>query len=83
MKVDVRTVELYMHVLPYGEHRPDGITHRPDGSNRLPIIVSSGRNLNACQTLNGVRTDALELWDLLELRRASGRFAITSGRMQS
>jgi len=40
MKTDVRTVELRVHDLPYGGHRPDGITHRPDGSSRLPITVS-------------------------------------------
>jgi hypothetical protein len=40
LKGDVWTVELCMHILPYGEHRPDGITHRPDGSSRLPITVS-------------------------------------------
>jgi len=33
LKGDVRMVELCMHVLPYGEHRPDG-------SSRLPITVS-------------------------------------------
>jgi hypothetical protein len=43
---DVRMVELCMHDLTYGGHRPDGITHRPNGC----------RNLNACQTLNDVRT---------------------------
>jgi hypothetical protein len=26
-----------MHDLPYGGHHLDGITHRPDGFNRLPI----------------------------------------------
>jgi hypothetical protein len=56
LKADVRTVELDMHDLPYGGHRPDGITHRLDGYSRLPITVSWGRNPNACQTLNGVRT---------------------------
>jgi hypothetical protein len=56
MKTDVRTIELCMHDLPYGGHRPDRITHRPDGCSRLPITVSWGRNPNACQTLNGVRT---------------------------
>jgi len=40
MKTDVQTVELYMHDLPYGGHRPNGITHHPDGSSRLPITVS-------------------------------------------
>jgi hypothetical protein len=55
-KIAVRTVELCTHVLPYGEHRLDKITHRPDGSSRLPITMSWGRNPNSCQTLNGVRT---------------------------
>jgi hypothetical protein len=45
-----------MHDLPYGGHRPDGITHCPDGCSRLPKTVSWVRNLNACQTLNGVWT---------------------------
>jgi hypothetical protein len=40
MKADIWMVELCMHILPYREHRPDEITHRPDGSSRLPITVS-------------------------------------------
>jgi hypothetical protein len=47
MKTDVRTVQLCMQVLPYREHHPDGITHRPDGSSCLPITVSWVRNPNA------------------------------------
>jgi len=39
MKIAVQTVILSMHVLPYRKHRSDGITHRPDGSSRLPINV--------------------------------------------
>jgi hypothetical protein len=58
MKTAVQTVELCMQVLPYREHCPDG-------SSRLPITVSWGRNPNSCQTLNGIQTDALEHWDLL------------------
>jgi hypothetical protein len=42
--------------LPYRGHHPDGITHRPNGSIRLPITVSWGRNPNSCQRLNGVQT---------------------------
>jgi hypothetical protein len=56
MKTDVRTVELCMHVLPNRGHRPNGITHRSDGSSRLTITVSRGRNPIACQTLIGVWT---------------------------
>jgi len=48
--------------LPYRGHRPDGITHRPDGSSRLPITVSWGRNPNSCQTLNGVGTICHYVW---------------------
>jgi hypothetical protein len=40
MKIDVRADEICMHDLPYGGHRLDGITHRPDGCRRLPITVS-------------------------------------------
>jgi hypothetical protein len=56
MKANFRTVDLGMHVLPYRGHRPDGITHCPDGFRRLPITMSWVRNPNACQTLNDVRT---------------------------
>jgi hypothetical protein len=41
MKTNVRTVELRVHDLPYKGHLSDGITHRPDGSGRLPITVSN------------------------------------------
>jgi hypothetical protein len=34
----------------------DGITHRSVGCSCLPITMSRGRNPNACQILNGVRT---------------------------
>jgi hypothetical protein len=39
MKIDVRTVELCMHDLPYKGERPDGNTHRPDGCSYLPISM--------------------------------------------
>jgi len=33
-----------MHVLPYREHRLDGITHRPDGIPRRPGGLTGYRN---------------------------------------
>jgi hypothetical protein len=77
MLTGIRTVELYMHDLPYGGHRPDGITHLPDGCCRLPITVSWSRNpklvkhwMASGRYSNVVRTDSLEHWDLLELLKS-------------
>jgi hypothetical protein len=52
---DVRTVIFELRFLPYGDGRPDGIPHRPDGCIDLPLFWT-WKESEAGRSLMGIRT---------------------------
>lgn len=52
---NVRTVNFGLRFLPYGDTRPDGISHRPDSWLIFPFL-EFGKNQKTVRELRGVRT---------------------------